>query len=113
MPPIVQHPTPLDPGAAGDALPKEYALYQAFPNPFNPSTTITYSVAASGFVSLAVFNILGQEVARLADQETFTAGRHSLNFDASAFGSGIYFTQFVARGASHDVRQVRKMAFIK
>lgn len=69
---------------------KEYSIAQNFPNPFNPSTVINYSLAKSGNITLKVYNILGSEVATLVD-EFVDAGKHSVKFNASDFTSGIYF----------------------
>lgn len=70
--------------------PSEFLLMQNFPNPFNPSTTIEFSVAKREHISLKIFNILGQEVHTLINQE-LEPGYHSVKFDASSFASGIYF----------------------
>ncbi len=70
-------------------LPLEYSLEQNYPNPFNPSTTIKYSIPEDGFVKLAVYNMLGEEVASIVNT-TQKAGRYELNFDASQLSSGVY-----------------------
>ena len=71
------------------ALPLQYTLDQNYPNPFNPSTKIDYSIAEDGFVKLAVYNMLGEEVATLVNAQQ-KAGRYNINFDASQFSSGVY-----------------------
>jgi hypothetical protein len=76
-------------------LPAQYRLGQNFPNPFNPSTTIEFSIPKSQFVSLKVFNALGQEVAVLVDG-TLAAGNHSVSFDARQLPSGVYFYRISA-----------------
>jgi photosystem II stability/assembly factor-like uncharacterized protein len=93
--------------------PKIFALRQNFPNPFNPSTTIRFELPAASLVSLKIYNILGQEVATLADQESFDAGTHSVQFDASRLGSGVYFYRVLARGNGKEYSQVRKMVLLK
>lgn len=69
---------------------KSYSLSQNFPNPFNPSTQIKYSIEKSGFVSLKVYDVLGREVAVLVNSEQ-GAGTYLVQFDASRLASGIYF----------------------
>jgi hypothetical protein len=70
-------------------LPLEYALEQNYPNPFNPSTKISYSIPEDGFVKLAVYNLLGEEVATIVN--TFQkADRYEVNFNASNLSSGVY-----------------------
>ena len=71
-------------------LPKEIILYQNFPNPFNSSTTIRYELPEEGFVSLKVYDVLGNEVASLINEER-QAGYYSIEFNASDLSSGIYF----------------------
>ncbi|NUM63620.1 MAG: T9SS type A sorting domain-containing protein [Ignavibacteriaceae bacterium] len=73
-------------------IPEDYVLYQSYPNPFNPSTTIKYSVPNDDNVSLKVFDILGREVELLVD-EYKNAGTYSIEFNASRFASGVYFYQ--------------------
>jgi hypothetical protein len=70
-------------------IPLEYALEQNYPNPFNPSTTIKYSIPEDGYVKLAVYNMLGEEVATIVNA-TQKAGRYEMNFDASGLSSGVY-----------------------
>jgi hypothetical protein len=70
-------------------IPLEYSLEQNYPNPFNPSTTIKYSIPEDGFVKLAVYNMLGEEVAAIVNT-TQKAGRYEVNFNASQLSSGVY-----------------------
>ncbi|MBN8570079.1 MAG: T9SS type A sorting domain-containing protein [Ignavibacteria bacterium] len=66
-----------------------FELKQNYPNPFNPSTTISFSIPKSGFVKLAVYDLLGKEVSSLVN-ETRSAGNYEINFKASNLSSGIY-----------------------
>jgi hypothetical protein len=91
-----------------NSVPSQYTLYPNYPNPFNPSTQITYSIPKSGNVSLKVFNLLGQEVASLVN-ETQPAGTHVVSFDGSTLSSGIYFCQLRAGG----FRQTQKTVLLK
>ncbi|HUI09547.1 MAG TPA: FG-GAP-like repeat-containing protein [Bacteroidota bacterium] len=77
-------------GSRGDLLPSRAALEQNFPNPFNPGTTIGYSLPQQSHVIISVHNTLGQQVAELVDGEV-QAGYHEVRFDASNLASGIYF----------------------
>lgn len=71
-------------------LPTTYNLKQNYPNPFNPNTAIEFSIPVASPVNLKVYNILGQEVATLIDQE-LKAGSYKVIFDASDLSSGVYF----------------------
>ena len=87
----------------GSALPQEWTLGQNYPNPFNPSTIIPYQVPTAGRVRLEVFNVLGQRVATLVDEER-PAGVHTAVWDATdaagrAVGAGVYFYRL--RSAGH------------
>ena len=85
-----------------------YVLNQNFPNPFNPSTTISYKIAQPGFVNLKVFNILGKEVASLVS-EIQSAGSYKIDFDGKNLSSGIYFYQLKAGSFS----ETRKFTLMK
>ena len=74
---------------------ENYSLSQNYPNPFNPSTTIAFSVPVSGKVKLTLFDALGSEVGEIADKE-FSAGSHSINFNAANLTSGVYFYRIEA-----------------
>ncbi len=69
--------------------PTDFSLYQNYPNPFNPSTTISYELKNSGFVSLILYDILGNKISELVSEEK-SAGKHSFLFDASSLVSGVY-----------------------
>jgi hypothetical protein len=72
------------------AIPTSYKLEQNFPNPFNPKTTIQFSLPQGGFVSLQVFDILGKEVALLLNEQK-EAGTYSVRWDATTMPSGVYY----------------------
>lgn len=69
---------------------EEFKLFQNYPNPFNPTTNISWQAPIGGRQILKVYDILGNEVAKLID-EFRAAGEYNLNFDASALTSGVYF----------------------
>jgi hypothetical protein len=88
--------------------PYEYKLFDNYPNPFNPSTTLQYTLKEEVNVSLRVFNLLGQVVATLVNEKQ-TAGPHSVMFDASRFSSGVYFYSLEAG----SFKQSKKMMLTK
>ena len=71
--------------------PNKFALYEAYPNPFNPSTTIRFSVPQSGNVTLKVYNITGQEVMTVLNNEFKANGSYDVKVDMNKFSSGVYF----------------------
>ena len=87
--------------------PEEFGLSSAYPNPFNPSTTLDLSLNESGFVTAQVYNVLGQVVATLADGH-MNAGYHTLTWDASSIASGMYFVK-VAAGSEVAVQKLMLM----
>lgn len=84
------------------------SLSQNHPNPFNPVTTIEYSFPQSGEVSLIIYNLLGEEIARLVDGYQ-PAGTYSVTWSATSVSSGIYFYRFRAG----DFVQTMKMVVLK
>ena len=102
--------------AHASSLPREYSLSQNFPNPFNPTTAISYKLLAVSFVTLRVYDILGREIATLVD-EMRSAGVHTVRWDASRFASSVYLYRLEARAASsadktHFV-ETKKMVLVK
>jgi hypothetical protein len=81
----------------GAAEVTEYALYQNFPNPFNPGTEIAFDLLEGGTVNLKVYNLLGQEVATLLNGD-LAAGHHITNFTANDLPSGVYLYRIIANG---------------
>lgn len=76
-------------------IPKEYSLSQNFPNPFNPSTTIQFTIPNSQFVILKVYDVLGRDVATLVDVE-LDPGEHSFIYDSKDLPRGMYFYRLQA-----------------
>ncbi|MBN2426684.1 MAG: T9SS type A sorting domain-containing protein [Calditrichaceae bacterium] len=75
---------------ANAELPHSFSLYQNYPNPFNPSTRISYQLSTSIFVTIKVYDVLGKEVKTLVNEHK-TAGKYSMEFNASKLPSGLYF----------------------
>ncbi|MCE5250863.1 T9SS type A sorting domain-containing protein [bacterium] len=84
--------------------PKQFSLFQNYPNPFNPVTTITFSLPGECGISLKVYNAVGEEIAELADGY-YSAGIHSLKWDAGQYASGIYFCRLIA-GNNVDIKRM-------
>ncbi len=95
------------PGAGG-TIPGRFLLYESFPNPFNPSTRISYDLPQSAHVKLAIYDVMGREVAALVD-EMQDAGRRSVEWRAAGLPSGVYFCRLAAGNAV----QIRKMLLMK
>ena len=89
-------------------IPLTYTLEQNFPNPFNPSTIIQYSLPVTAPVVLKIYNVLGQEVKTLVDQNQ-KAGKYTVRFDASSLASGMYFYRLQAG----EFSQVKKLLLLK
>jgi hypothetical protein len=88
---------PAGPSAVSQqsAMVKNFALRQNYPNPFNPSTRIEFSVPKSTFVTVKVFNLLGEDVGTLASRQ-FNAGRYTVDWNARSAPSGVYFYRLTA-----------------
>jgi hypothetical protein len=87
-----------------------FALEQNYPNPFNPSTTIGFGVSGLGssWVTLAVYDLLGHEVAVLVNEKK-EAGYHEVRFDGTGLSSGVYFYRIQAG----DFIETRKLLLLK
>jgi hypothetical protein len=91
-----------------DVLPTDFVLEQNYPNPFNPSTNIRFGIPESGYARLAVYNIVGEEVAVLLDGN-IDAGIHNVAFDAQNLPSGTYIYKL----QSSNSIEVKKMVLMK
>ncbi|MGB5893425.1 MAG: T9SS type A sorting domain-containing protein, partial [Ignavibacteriaceae bacterium] len=91
-----------------NTAPVDYALHQNFPNPYNPVTTITYSLPIKAQVELVIYNALGESITRLVNEEK-EAGKYSVKFDATNLPSGIYFYRIQV----NDFTEIKKMILLK
>lgn len=89
-------------------IPKEYSLSQNYPNPFNPSTVIVYQLPVTSRVEIQIFNVLGQQVATLINEEQ-SPGNYEVEFNAKNLSSGMYFYKIQAGNFS----DVKKMMVLK
>ncbi len=78
-----------------EIAPSVFSLSQNYPNPFNPSTAISYQLPANNFATLKVYDVLGNQVASLVNEQK-PAGVYEVEFNASEFGSGVYFYRLQA-----------------
>jgi hypothetical protein len=91
-----------------DGIPNKFELGQNYPNPFNPSTTFKFSIPNREFVTLSIYNALGEKVADIVS-ENMEAGNYEFNWNASQFTSGVYF----ARLNAGENMQVKKVMLLK
>ena len=87
---------------------QSFSLNQNFPNPFNPTTTISYSLSKKSFITLKIFDLLGKEIDLLVS-ENQQEGKYSLEWNASKYASGIYF----CRLESENQIKTKKIVLIK
>ncbi len=80
-------------------------LDQNYPNPFNPSTSISYSLPTRSHVTIRVYNLLGQHVARLVDEEK-APGEYTVEWNAGTLSSGVYFYRMTAGAFSETKKMV-------
>jgi len=85
-------------------LPTDFGLEQNYPNPFNPTTNIMYTVPSKEYVNLTVYNILGEKIATLVDEEK-APGKYTVTFDGSRLPSGVYFYRLHA-GKFNETREM-------
>jgi len=97
-----------DAGETADRVPTEFALEQNYPNPFNPTTVLGYQLPVSSDVRLAVYDLLGREVAVLVNEKK-APGFYRVDFDAAGLASGVYVYRLMAGGTV----QIRKMIILR
>jgi len=96
-------------GVKGKNLVNNLILYQNYPNPFNPTTTIKFGLPESGFVELTVYNILGQKVAQLVNEQ-LQAGYHEISFGSNNLSSGMYIYRI---NVGDKFNSIKKMLMVK
>ncbi len=95
-------------------IPTEFNLYQNYPNPFNPSTVIKYALPFSSNVKIEIFNILGEKIKELVNEQKST-GYYGVNFNTTGLASGVYFYIIQAKSVDgkNEFRDVKKMVLLK
>ncbi len=92
----------------GNEIPGTFSLFQNYPNPFNPETKIDFALPKSAYVSIVVYNAIGQQVTNIISQN-FEAGYYTYSFNAASLTSGIYFYKITAG----EFTDTKKMVLIK
>ena len=89
-------------------LPNKFALFQNFPNPFNPSTTIEFEIAEKNFTTLIIYDSNGQIVKNIVSNE-LAAGRYNYKFNGIGLSSGVYYIKLI----SGNFNAIKKMVLLK
>lgn len=97
--------TPVGITQISSVVPEKFNLYNNYPNPFNPSTVIKFDVAKSEFVKIVIYNMLGEEVSTLINQN-LTPGSYNVDFNAGGLSSGMYFYRLESQGYSQTKRMI-------
>jgi len=103
------HAAPESESAESPFVPTEFRVFDNYPNPFNPKTTIRFDLPEPAHVTMRIYDLLGQEVAALAETEYHEAGSYQIRFDGSRLSSGTYFCRTMAGRYS----SVKKMMLMK
>jgi hypothetical protein len=104
---------------AAQTIPQDFSLMQNYPNPFNPTTLIEFGLPATSVVNLKIYNIIGEEVATLIDNEMLGAGIHKRSLDlqrgqnSGQLSSGVYFYRLNAQSSNRSFSGIKKMVLIK
>ena len=94
-------------------VPKQFELHQNYPNPFNPTTVIRYGIPKESSVKVIVYNILGQQIAKLAEDE-YATGLHHITWDGkSAYGKSVSTGVYFYRIKTNDFVETKKMVLLK
>ncbi len=97
--------TPDEAAANVSTMPNDYAVGNAYPNPFNPTTSLDISLPQAGELNVSVYNVTGQLVSTVASG-TFPAGRHTLTVNGSQLASGVYFVRATVPGKMTEMRKL-------
>jgi hypothetical protein len=101
-------PPPIEVKQISSIIPKQFELFDNFPNPFNPDTKIRFEIPSPAQVNISIYDILGREVRRLVNSK-LAAGKYEVVFDSADLPSGVYFYRLT----SGDFTQTKKMVLLK
>jgi hypothetical protein len=90
----------------GNNIPEEFTLHQNYPNPFNPTTNIRFDVSKQSPVTLKIYNVVGQLVATLINNEIFDAGTYTVRWNAADLASGMYIYHLEAEGRTSSMKMM-------
>ena len=94
---------------AGSAVAR---LGDVAPNPFNPTTTISFDLPQTSIVTLKIYNTLGQEGATLFDREELEEGVQEVTFEAQSFATGVYYYRLIADGLADEDNEIAGQTFV-
>ncbi|MBI3194663.1 MAG: T9SS type A sorting domain-containing protein, partial [Ignavibacteriae bacterium] len=112
-------PSPEGDGYINNSIiPSEFALKQNYPNPFNPTTNFGFQIANFGLVTLKIYNMFGQEITTLLNNQVMEQGEYELPFNATNFASGVYFYRINVESVDEDgieqtFTDIKRMVLIK
>ncbi len=95
-------------GPTAGIIPDNYSLHQNYPNPFNPTTNIIFGLPKESYVTVEIYNSIGQHLKTIASGK-YVAGNHSVKWNASGYSSGVYFCRLIA----NDFSETRPMLLVK
>ena len=95
-----------------DGIPAKFGLAQNYPNPFNPTTVVSYQLSAASSVKLAVYDMLGREIALLVDEQK-PAGEYRVLFDATGLSSGTYHYRLTATDGKQMTVETKSMLLLR
>ena len=97
-----------------ETLPGKFALYPAYPNPFNPNTSISYELPTDGMVYLAIYDVMGRKVSTLVSSKIQRAGYHHVTWNATNnLGQSVAAGMYIYTIQSGKFRQTKKMILLK
>jgi hypothetical protein len=106
--------TPGEETALTTSAPATYKLSDSYPNPFNPTTTLSFDLPEQSVVSLVVYDVLGRKIAELAEG-SYSAGTHTAIWDAADQASGVYFARFTVMNGSGAAKysKINKLVLLR